>query len=370
MGSIEQLVKKTLGQYYLEKLLGVGGMGAVYQSTDERLQRKVAVKVLIPSLVLGSLPSGASFRDRFLDEARVAAKLEHPNILHIYYLGVQDDIAYLVMQYAPDGTLKDRLDKNGPLSLEETANYLAQASRAMDYAHANGVVHRDVKPANFLLAGHTLLLSDFGIARLSIPDPEFDVTTGSAWTLTAEGFHQGTPAYMAPEQVQGGTVDYRADIYSLGIMLYQMLCGEVPFKGWDVTYKQVHDQPPSLKKRLARYTQRMGEVAIDDIDYVVMKALAKNPADRYESAGRLAADFLKCFGPYCPKCHRLNRPLAKFCQDDGEKLPSITKNISRICINCGAWNRRAARFCYKCATPLNQKAARLIASAPRGRQAP
>src|SRR5262249_49554525 len=153
------------------------------------------------------------------DEARVAAMLDHQNILRIYDFGVQDEIAYLVMQYAPDGTLKDRLDEKGRFSLEEIVSYLKQASDALDYAHRKGIIHRDIKPHNFLLAGSTLLLSDFGIARSALPDPDTDdATNGSALTLTAEG-HQGTPAYMAPEQALGDQVDYRADIYSLGIML-------------------------------------------------------------------------------------------------------------------------------------------------------
>src|SRR5690348_3812069 len=216
------LVGQTLGTCTLEKLLGQGGMGAVYLAKQTRPARKVAVKVLRPHLSQQSQVY-QEFLARFRREADVIAKLEHVNIMPIYEYGEQDGLAYLVMPYLTGGSLRDVLARRGALPLEEVVTYVDQIASALDYAHAQGVIHRDLKPANFLLhADGRLVLADFGIARIME-----ERSLGA--TLTKTGTMLGTPEYMAPEMVQGDTVDYRADIYELGIVLFEMLCGHGPF---------------------------------------------------------------------------------------------------------------------------------------------
>jgi serine/threonine protein kinase len=378
VASLKALVGKTLGLYRLEKLLSYGGMAAVYQSVHEQLARIVAVKVLLPSLVLG--PPRVSFLDRFRDEARMIATLNHPNILPVYDFGIQDGIAYLVMHYANGGSLYDRLNSSkggGPLPLDEAAHYLAQAAAALDHAHQKGIVHRDVKPHNFLLEERHLMLGDFGIARLVAGNDEND--EASAPTLTSGApVIRGTPLYLSPEQGRGEPVDWRADIYALGVTLYQMLSGQVPFNdpagAWPIIMKHVSEAPPPLAGQ--RGVTR-------EIEAVVMKALAKQPKDRYQSAGAFAAAFraalgsipkgtpqpatsasqqsgsgkmrsMRAAGRTCPKCGLVNRPDAKFCLKDGARLPITTvrqwddeEEFVRICPTCGFLNRPRAKYCLK-----------------------
>lgn len=378
VASLDALVGKTLGLYRLEKLLGYGGMAAVYKSVHEGLARTVAVKVLLPSLVLG--PPRISFLDRFRDEARLIATLNHPNILPVYDFGIQDGIAYLVMHYASGGSLQDRLNPakgGGPLPPQEAAHYLAQAAAALDHAHKKGIVHRDVKPHNFLLEDRHLMLGDFGIARL-IAASEDENDENSAATLTGGVAIRGTPLYLAPEQGQGEPLDWRADIYALGVTLYQMLSGHVPFNdpagSWSIIMKHVYETPPPL----------VGQHGITkEIETVVMKALAKKREDRYSTAGDMAAAFLDTIanhkssapaapgsnghsqskerirgGRRCPKCDTINRPSAKFCIKDGVRLLTTVRQWDdeeervRICPTCGFLNRPKAKFCLKDGTRL------------------
>jgi serine/threonine protein kinase len=376
VASLDALVGKKLGLYRLEKLLGYGGMAAVYQSVHEALARTVAVKVLLPSLVLG--PPRISFLDRFRDEARLVATLNHPNILPVYDFGINPDgIAYLVMHYAPGGSLQDRLNptkRGGPLTLKETCHYLSQVAAALDYAHKRGIVHRDVKPHNLLLEDHHLMLGDFGIARLIAASADED-GEDSAATLTGGVAIRGTPLYIAPEQGRGEPVDWRADIYALGVTVYQMLSGHVPFNdpagAWSIIMKHVCDPPPPLA----------GQHGVTkEVEAVVMKALAKLPEDRYQSAGAFAAAFLAAVagqpgrpaaspagakpnqgpagkeaghlagGRKCPRCGTINRPDAKFCLKDGTRLLTTVRQwddeeeLVRICPTCGFLNRPSAKI--------------------------
>src|SRR5436305_1787072 len=223
----DNLIGKTLGTCTLEKLIGRGGMGAVYLATQIRPSRQVAVKVLLPNAVMNP-EVRTEFLARFRREADVIARLEHVNIMPIHEYGEQDGLAYLVMPYMTGGSLRDVLTRHGPLALQEVLPYIDQAAAALDYAHAHGVIHRDLKPANFLLhADGRLVLADFGIARI-LQDSR---TPTEAKTLTHASMLLGTPDYMAPEMALGKVVDYRSDIYELGIVLFQMLSGHLPFTG-------------------------------------------------------------------------------------------------------------------------------------------
>ncbi|GAC1480330.1 MAG: hypothetical protein NVS2B12_35380 [Ktedonobacteraceae bacterium] len=274
----QNLVGQTLGTCTLEKLIGQGGMGSVYLARQARPQRNVAVKVLLPNLSMDS-EGNQDFLARFRREADVIARLEHVNIMPIYEYGEKDGLAYLVMPYLTGGSLREVLSKRGALPLETVATYIDQAAAALDYAHAHGVIHRDLKPANFLLhADGRLVLADFGIARIMDENSQ-----GS--TLTGVGTLLGTPEYMAPEMARGEQIDYRADIYELGIVLFQMLTGHVPFTGgtpYAVVYKHVQETIPLL-----RYSDPSIPSAVDT---VIQKATAKSPEDRYVTVKDMAQD--------------------------------------------------------------------------------
>jgi serine/threonine protein kinase len=274
----DNLTGKTLGACILEKLIGQGGMGSVYLARQIRPSRFVAVKVLLPNITTGS-SLYKEFLARFRREADVIAKLEQINIMVIYEYGEQDGIAYLVMPYLPGGSLRDLLSRNGALSLQEATTFIDQAAAALDYAHAHGVIHRDLKPANFLLSSDgRLVLADFGIARM-IQDS--DSTFRAA--LTDTGMFLGTPEYMAPEMLNGEPIDHRIDIYALGIVLFQMLSGQVPFVGntpFAVATKHLQEPPPSL--------HQINPVIPLAVDNIIQKALAKKREDRYASASAMA----------------------------------------------------------------------------------
>ncbi|NIO68957.1 MAG: protein kinase, partial [Anaerolineae bacterium] len=200
---------QTLGQYQLVERLGRGGMATVYKAYQPSLDRYVAVKVL--STFLAQDPD---FTARFQREARAVANLNHPNILPVYDYGQERELIYIVMRYVEGGTLQDMLGQS--LDLDTTVEIIAQVGGALDYAHQRGLVHRDVKPSNVLMAeGSWALLSDFGLVRM----------TRASTRITKTGVAMGTPTYIAPEQAQDRDVDGRSDIYSLGVVLFEMLTG-------------------------------------------------------------------------------------------------------------------------------------------------
>ena len=252
-------------------------MGAVYLAQQTRPHRLVAVKVLLPDLIDGQKYS--EFLARFRREADIVAQLQHVNIMPIYEYGEQDNIPFLVMPFLAKGSLQQILSQRRMLPLVDIVSYISQAAAALDYAHAHLVIHRDLKPANFLLADDgRLVLTDFGIARIL----QKNISTSTA-TLTSADTILGTPQYMAPEMFMGETVDYRADIYALGIILYQMLSGEFPFKGdtfYTLARMHVQDAPPSLHTLRPELPTQ--------IDALVQAALAKSPENRFQSAGALA----------------------------------------------------------------------------------
>lgn len=270
----QDLLGKVLGNCTLERLLGQGGMGAVYLARQKRPARYVAVKVLLPSVAMDSQMQ-AQYLARFQREADIIARLEHVNIVPIYEYDEQDGLAYLVMPYLRRGSLYDVLVQRGRLPLDEAIQYLSSVAAGLDYAHMQGIIHRDLKPANFLLHDDgRLLLSDFGIAR--ILQDEMSATTGGA--LTVAGTVLGTPHYMAPEMLRGELVDHRVDLYALGIIAYQLLSGQLPFQGetpYAIIAGHLQGQPPVL--------HQINPDIPPSVDSVVQQALAKNREDRYSS---------------------------------------------------------------------------------------
>jgi len=274
------LVGTVLGTYRLEALLGKGGMSAVFLAQQLQLARRVAVKVLLPDVTLDS-SLYEEFLIRFQREASLIAGLEHLNIMPIYDYGNHEGIAYLVMPYLAGGTLRDVLARRRMLPVQEALTYIEQAAVALDYAHAHGIIHRDLKPSNFLLhPDGRLVLADFGIARMMQGNKN-----ALDMTLTSTGTLLGTPEYMAPEMIRGGQVDCRTNIYELGIVLFQMLSGTVPFRGAShvaVLMKHLHEPIPLLHERNPTFPPA--------IDAVIQKATAKHRDDRCASAGALAKE--------------------------------------------------------------------------------
>lgn len=251
----------TLGKYQLLEEIGRGGMGAVYKAYDPMLDRTVAIKLLAPHLVWEK-----DFVERFLREARAAGKLRHPNLIEIHDVGQEGEQYYFVMTHLPGGTLKQRMQKEGALSPAEISAVLRPLADALDYAHAKGLVHRDVKPTNVMFDERGQpVLTDFGIVKAA-----------QETKLTVTGSSMGTPQYMAPEQVLGKPIDARTDQYALAAMSFELLAGKVPFDGDTTTsilYKQVHERLPSIP------ALRPGIPAA--VDKVLDRAMAKSPDDRY-----------------------------------------------------------------------------------------
>ncbi|GEM_PF-1080340 len=278
-----------LGTCILEEPLSIGGMGAVFLARQERPHRHVAVKVIHRQLA-NDPDAWKLFLARFQREADATASLDHANIVPIYEFGEMGDIAYLVMPYLPDGSLATLIEQGGPLPLQQAVQYIEQVAAALDYAHSQGIVHRDVKPSNMLLhPDGRVLLADFGIARpLDLPDllaksPSGALLHPGNTALTQAGSSMGTPEFMAPEQVRGGAITPATDIYALGIASYEMLMGQTPFGGGDVTTvlrRQLVSPPPPLRTARSDIPARAEEV--------VFWALAKDPHDRPSTAGEYA----------------------------------------------------------------------------------
>ena len=261
-------VGESFGGYTIESVLGRGGMGTVYLATHERLARKAALKV-----VASELSHDEGFRERFLVESRLAASLDHPNVIPIYDAGEVDRVLYLAMRYVPGPSLQARIAAGGPFSPEHVVSVAEQIGGALDAAHRAGLVHRDVKPANILVAepGDHLYLCYFGLAKRT-----------SAKGVTHTGSFFGTVDYAAPEQIEGRPVDRRVDVYALGCVLYHCLAGSPPYvRQSDFAVLQAHlaDPPPRLS------SVRAGLPV--ELDEVVAAALAKDPDDRYATAGGL-----------------------------------------------------------------------------------
>ncbi len=263
---MEDLQGRMIGPYEILDELGRGGMAVVYRAWQPSLQRYVALKVL-PSYFRHDV----QFLARFRREAVAAAGLSHPNIIQIHDFGEAEDTLFIAMEYLAGGSLHERMAA-GPLPLDEAQRILAQVGSALDYAHARGLVHRDIKPGNVLFAGDgTAKVADFGIVRAA-----------DGTRLTRTGILMGTPEYMAPEQASGARADYRSDLYALGVVLYHMLTGQVPFRGTTphAILHAVIYEPPLAPRRLSPHLTRAAES-------VILRALAKNPDDRFQSGAAL-----------------------------------------------------------------------------------
>lgn len=274
--STQDLTGQLVGPYKLEKMLGKGGMGAVYESYQTTVNRKVAIKVLLFQLA-DSQEDAKKAVDRFKREVELTAKLEHPHILPIHDYGVDQEknMSYIVMRMLTGGTLDQRIRKQGALSKLEMMKVLGQIASALDLAHRHGIIHRDLKPSNIIFdEDGNAYLSDFGIAR----------PIESQTNLTQQGQIIGTPSYMAPEQWKASALDSRADIYALGVLVYQLLTGVLPFNA-PTTVGMMHAH--LYEKAPAPNTVRTSLPAT--VNKVLDKVLAKEPNERYMSAGQFVA---------------------------------------------------------------------------------
>jgi hypothetical protein len=257
--------------YRIERRLGRGGMGILYLAVEPGLERRVALKLIAPEAAADEV-----FARRFAEESRIAASIEHPNVVPIYAAGKEAGVPFIAMRYVAGADLAKRLVREGRLSPDAAVGLIAQVANGLDAIHAAGLVHRDVKPANVLLSGgddaEHAYITDFGVAR--------NVSTESG--LTQTGRFVGTLDYVAPEQISGGAVDARVDVYALGCLLFKLLTGEVPFpKDGEAArlYAHLNDPPPAPSLYVPEVS-----MALDD---VVIRAMSKTPDDRYPSAGDL-----------------------------------------------------------------------------------
>lgn len=265
----------TLGDFQVQRMLGRGGMGEVYLARQISLNRQVALKVLRPDLL-----TKETYLRRFEAEATAVAKLNHPNIVHIYTLGDVDGCRFIAMEYVQGTNLRDYLTKKGALDYPLAFSIMKQAGVAVEAAGEIGLVHRDIKPENILLTKKgQVKIADFGLCR--------DLDAGQVH-LTQPGVTMGTPLYMSPEQAQGHLSDHRSDLYSLGVTFYHMLAGQPPFRGDSpvaIALKHLKDTPVSVA--IHRPDIR------PELDRLVLKLMEKNPEDRYQSAAEMLRDLAK-----------------------------------------------------------------------------
>ncbi len=265
-----------LGRYEVVGTLGQGAMGVVYKARDPLIDRIVAIKTINLGL---ALEEKEEYEERFYQEAKAAGRLSHPNIVTIYDVGKSGDVAYIAMEFLRGQELRDIMNESGLLPIDRVLDIAAQVAQGLAYAHEHGIVHRDVKPSNIMVGkdGH-VKITDFGIARMA-----------SSAVRTQTGMVLGSPKYMSPEQVMGKELDQRSDIFSLGVMLYEMLTGQAAFDGENVNaimYKTLNLvlAPPNT------LNPEVPEMA----NYILAKALTKGMEDRYQDAHDFAADLRAC----------------------------------------------------------------------------
>ncbi len=269
---------EQIGPYLVRERIGQGGMAEVYRAYQPSVRREVALKI-IP---LESATGQTVLQERFKQEAEVVAALEHPHILPVIDYGISDQVLYIAMRYVRGGTLRDLLEQQ-PLGQELAVRLFGQIAQALGYAHRRAVIHRDLKPSNILLDDEkNAYLADFGLAKM--------LSDVSQLTLT--GAVVGTPAYMAPEQLRGDPVDHRADIYSLGVILYHMLVGRPPFEGptaFSLIYQHIEKAPPP--------PHEFNPDLLPGVEHVLLQALQKAPADRFDTAEQMAQALTEALMP-------------------------------------------------------------------------
>ncbi len=271
---MDELIGKKIDRYEVAELLGKGGTAAVYKASDTALSRWVALKLIFPNQ-----QQDAKFLRRFQREARSLAQLSHDSIIAVWDCGEWEGRPYLVTEFAPNGTLADRLGQ--PWNVSEAAALLVPIARALDYAHSRKIIHRDIKPSNILLdENNKPKLGDFGIAKLT--------DSNESQSLTGTGAMIGTPAYMAPEQVRGQGVDARTDIYALALIFFEMVTGRMPYTAptpIEIALKHANDPVPSAR-------QFVRDIPLE-VEQALLKGMAKKPEDRYQTMAAFAADLEK-----------------------------------------------------------------------------
>ena len=269
--SLNYMVIEKLGRYVIVEEIGQGAMGVVYKAVDPLIDRTVAIKTINLDLSKEEL---ANFEKRFQREVQSAGKLNHPNIVTVYDVGRTEGVAYMAMEFLEGKELREILDSGVVLPVEKVAHIASQVADGLAFAHEHGIVHRDVKPANVMVMKNGLVkITDFGIAQMS------------SASRTVSGMVMGSPKYMSPEQVVGQAVDGRSDIFSLGVVLYEMLAGKTPFSGDNISaimYQILNDEPIPPKA--------FNQSIPDSINFIVLKALAKHPDKRYQNAKEMARD--------------------------------------------------------------------------------
>jgi eukaryotic-like serine/threonine-protein kinase len=347
---LNMLVGKSLGQFRIVERIGAGGMATVFKAYQPTLDRYVAIKVLPAYHARDPV-----FLKRFVQEAKAVARLSHANIVTIHEFGEQEGITYIVMEYVEGGTLKDRLKGGRAIPIAEAVDFMIQAADGLLCAHSNGIIHRDVKPANMLLRkdGH-LLISDFGIAKM------LEGTTN----LTRVGTGIGTPQYMSPEQGTGQGVDRRSDIYSLGIVLFHCLTGRVPFNADSpvgITVKQLNEPLPVQQLRVVGIPPQL--------EQIVVKMTAKSPQDRYQTMDAVTValksvllDSSRPMWPASPASQPDLPPQSGSLGGQGSFSPSrdlSSQNqlVTLTCFRCGATNPSSRMFCTTCGYDLSDRAA-------------
>lgn len=269
---MDNYVGKTLnGCYEIQEIIGVGGMAVVYKAYDNMSQRTVAIKIMKDEFI-----ADEEFKRRFKNESKAVALLSHPNIVKVYDVSFGDRLQYMVMEYIDGISLKEYIAQQGTLTWKETVHFTTQILKAMQHAHDKGIVHRDIKPQNIMLLHNGLIkVTDFGIARFSRSD-----------TRTMTGKAIGSVHYISPEQARGETTDERADIYSVGVMLYEMMTGQLPFQSDNAVSVAIMQLQADAKK-----PSELNPNVPPALEEITMKAMKKNPAERYSSASEMLADF-------------------------------------------------------------------------------
>jgi len=308
-----------IGRFLIEETLGYGASGAVYKAFDPVLNRPVAIKTLRFESAGSDESRFQGFIQRFLNEAQVVGTLSHPNIVTLFDAGETDEqTPFLAMEFADGETFAARLESGGAFPASEALHYLIQIASALDYAHEKGVLHRDVKPSNLIChEGSSVKITDFGIARLmSLEGEGGTLPPGQIPSrLTSPGGLLGSPSYMSPEQAQGEPVDARSDVFSLGVVAYEMLTSRLPFEGSTITatlYKLLYRDPekPQLLDEIGLDGELWGEV--------FSRALAKNPRERYQTAGDLLEGLRALLEPGVSSTARLLRSLSHGPADEPE----------------------------------------------------